>query len=160
MPLKNIIFCVPGNCDRGDWSGVGTRNGSMLPSNFCSPLAPRQAGMAMGEGSHILRQFFSLEVERQSGIGRFSPSVMRGPLGYRTMPQHLAHAFSQLRPCNPWSPLVLRVYIAWGHFRPRLYGGCCFQNAMTAPLQIAPGNSLALALKRSQESIKGRGVLL
>ena len=55
-------------------------------------------------------------------------------------------------------PLALRVYIAWGHFRPRLYGGCCFQNAMTAFTNCA--GQLALALKRSQESIKGRGVLL
>ena len=72
---------------------------------------------------------------------RFSPSVIRAPPSDGRPSQRQAHSFSQPRPRISKSPLALRVYIAWGHFRPRLYGGCCFQNAMTPPLQIATGNS-------------------
>ena len=105
-------------------------------SNFCSHRAgqPREGGE-----SHI-EPIFPLELAQgRVKLGDF----FRGPSNSRNISclhsRNLVGSFER--------PPALRVCIAWGHFRPRLNGGCCcFQNAMTTPLlQIAPAGQLALS---------------
>ena len=92
------------------------------------------------EGESHIEAIFPLELEQgRVELGDFR----RGPSDCRNLPclhsRNLVGSFER--------PPALRVCIAWGHFRPRLNGGCCcFQNAMTTPLlQIAPAGQLALS---------------
>ena len=77
-------------------------------------FAPSRNGEGR-KGSHILRQFF---LWNWSGPGRVElGDFLRGPSNCRNI--------SCLQSRNPagivWGGLLC---IAWGHFRPRLYGGC------------------------------------